>query len=149
MNELTAGEIWRIHEKLERDAAYALGRTIFAFSSLDVNLGLMVASALRQLGNIGKAVRVDSLSFKARLDFVENYVATNSEIDPKAVSEIKVWVSQAHTARLQRNQLIHGRWVVDPFRGKALNIVGIPSSDAQQTIEYTIEELGAIGQDFQ
>ena len=135
MNELNAGDVWRIHEELERDAASALGRAMFAFSSLDMNLGLMVASALRYLGKESQAAKVDSLNFKVRLEFVENYVVTTPEVDPKAVSAVRAWVSQAHTARLQRNQLVHGRWGVDPYKRKALNIVGLPSSDAQQTFE--------------
>lgn len=149
MNELTAGDIWRIQEEIEHGAASALGRAMFAFSRLDMNLGLMVASALRYLGKDGQAAKVDSLNFKARLEFVENYVTTATEVEPNAVLEVRAWLSQAHSARLQRNQLVHGRWSVDPYERKALNIVGSPSSDAQRTIKYTLEELEAIGQEYQ
>jgi len=148
MNELTAGDIWRIREQLERDAASALGKAMFAFSGLDTNLGLMVASVLRYVGKEGQAARVDSLNFKARLEFVDAYIASTSEFHPTAVSEVRDWVLQAQEARQLRNQLVHGRWGVDPLTGKVHNIVGLPSSDAQQTIEYTLEELDAISQEF-
>lgn len=148
MNDLTGLDILRIREELERDAASALGRALFAFSGLDMNLGLMVASTLRHLGKDGQATKVDSLNFKTRLEFVENYVITASEIAPRAVLEMKTWISQAHAARLQRNQLVHGRWSADPYKRKALVIVGLPSSDVRQTIEYTIEELEAISEEF-
>ena len=121
---------------------------MFAFSSLDVNLGLMVSSALHDLGKEGQAARVDSLNFKARLEFVEDYVQTAAEVLPEAAEEIKAWVAQADIARSQRNQLVHGRWVIDPQKRKAINIVGVPSDDTQKAIEYTIEELEAVGEEF-
>lgn len=149
MNNLTGADICRIREELERDAASALGRALFAFSGLDTNLGLMVASTLRLLGKDGQATKVGSLNFKTRLEVVENYVVTTPEVAPKAILEMKAWISQAQAARLQRNQLVHGRWSADPHRRKALVVVGLPSSDMQQTIEYTIEELEAINEQFQ
>lgn len=149
MNDLTIRDISRIREELERDAASALGRALFAFSGLDTNLGLMVASTLRHLGKDGQAMNAGSLNFKTRLEFVENYVVTTPEVAPMAILEMKTWISQAHAARLQRNQLVHGRWSVDPHKRKALLIVGLPGSDVQQTIEYTIAELEAISEEFQ
>lgn len=148
MNVLTGLDLWRIREELERNIASALGKALFAFSGLDTNLGLMVASTLRHLGKDGQATKVDSLNFKTRLAFVENYVMTAPEVAPRAVPEMKAWISKAHAARLQRNQLVHGRWSADPHRQTALVIVGLPSSDVQQTIEYTIDELEGISEEF-
>lgn len=149
MKDLTGADIWRIREELERDAASALGRALFAFSALDTNLGLMVASTLRHLGKDGQATKVGSLNFKARLEFVENYFVTTHDASQKAIPEMKAWIPQAHAARLKRNQLVHGRWSADPRKRKVLVIVGLPSSDVQQTIEYTVEDIVAISEDFQ
>src|SRR5690606_11002632 len=144
MNDLTGADIWRIHEELERDAASELGRALIAFAGLDTNLGLMVASTLRHLGKDGHATKVGSLNFKARLEIVEQYVVTAPEVSQNAVLEMKAWISQAHAARLQRNQLVHCRWSADPRKRKVLVIVGLPSRDVQQTVEYIVEDLEAI-----
>jgi hypothetical protein len=148
MNELTAGDLWRMRERLELDAATALGQAMFAFSGLDTNLGLMVASALRYVGKEVHADNVSSLNFKARLDFVAEYASTRPEVAAEAALLLKAWVSRAHEARLLRNQLVHGRWNVDAMKNKVLNIVGLPSGDAQQIFEYSLEELVAIGERF-
>ncbi len=121
---------------------------MFAFSGLDTNLGLMVASALRYLGKEAQAGNVDALNFNARLAFVEDYAATGPEVPAKAAAALKDWVARAHAARLLRNQLVHGRWGVDAMGSKVLNIVGLPSGEAQRTVEYTLEELAAIGERF-
>ena len=144
MNELTGADIWRIRETLERDAALALGSALFAFSRLDMNVGLMVASIYRNTGREDQVPKADSMSFHVRLEFIEQYLAADSALDSRALSLMRDWLAQAHDARAERNKMVHGRWSADPHKGKAVNIVGLPSSDAQQTIEYTIEELNAV-----
>jgi hypothetical protein len=146
MNEPTAGEIWKLREELERDASAILGRAIFGFSRLDMNLGLMVASILRVSGRPDQAQKVDEMNFHKRLEFVSRYVLETPAIDPRASEVMTSWLRSADQLRTQRNELVHGRWGVDPYKRKALNIVGLPSSGAQRTIEYTLEELEAFVQ---
>jgi hypothetical protein len=141
VKEPTAGDIWRLQEQLERDASTVLGRAIFAFSRLDVNLGLMIASLLRLAGNPNQALKVDEMNFHKRLDFLGSYVQETPTLDPKASHALTSWLQGADALRVQRNQLVHGRWGVDPYKRTVLNIVGLPSSDTQRTIEYTLEEL--------
>jgi len=141
MNELTAGDIWRLHEQLERDASAILGRAIFAFSRLDANLGLMVASVLRVAGKVEQESKADGMNFHKRLEFILKYACEAPDIDPSARAELTRWVKAADETRTQRNQLVHGRWDVDPYRRKALNTVGLANSDEQRTFEYSLEEL--------
>jgi hypothetical protein len=148
MNELTGADILRLRDELERDSASALGETMFAFSGLDMNLGLMVASTLRNTGRETQVPKADAMNFHLRLEFIQNHIESDSSLPSKAKEEMKQWVTDAHRARIERNQLVHGRWSTDPLKGKALNIVGLPSSDAQQIFEYTVEELRAVAQGF-
>lgn len=148
MSELNGADIWRIREALERDAALALGSALFAFSRLDMNVGLMVASIYRNTGRENQVPKADSMSFHVRLDFMEKYLAADPALDIDVLALMRDWLAQAHDARAERNKLVHGRWSADPHKGKVVNIVGLPSSDAQQTIEYTIEELNAFTERF-
>ena len=66
-----------------------------------------------------------------------------------ARAEMTAWITDAHAARTQRNQFIHGRWASDVLRSKVLNIVGLPGSDAQKTVEYTLDDLDAFNHRIQ
>jgi hypothetical protein len=148
MNELTVADIFRLRKALEKESAIALGEAMFAFSGLDLNLGLMVASVLRATGREAQVAKTEAMSFHVRLDVIKKYLESDVDLPPTAVSEMQQWLNDAHQARLQRNQLVHGRWSTDPLKGKALNIVGLPSSDVQQVFEYTVEELRNVGAGF-
>ena len=52
-----------------------------------------------------------------------------------------------HTAREQRNQMVHGRWGIEARRHKVVNVVGLPSG-TQQSIEYTLAELTAFNDEL-
>jgi hypothetical protein len=143
MTEPTVGEIWQLREQLERDAAALLGGALFAFSRLDAHVGLMVAAILRVTGKEDQIPKVDALSFHKRLAFVESFIAESTEVETSGRAEMASWLAGAQSIRTQRNQLIHGRWDVDPYKRKILNLVGQHDSAAQQTIEYTLEDLQA------
>ena len=143
MNEPTAGEIWQLREQLERDAASLLGGALFAFSRLDAHVGLVVAAIMRVTGKEDQVPKVDALSFHKRLAFVERFIAESTEVETSGRAAMTSWLADAHSIRTQRNQLIHGRWDVDPYKRKILNLVGQHDSTAQQTIEYTLEDLQA------
>ena len=147
MSEYTVGEAMRVREELEQDAASALGRALLAFSRLDIALGLMVASALRSEGHASRAERVGSMSFKERLDQMQAFGERLATTSGEAANALRDWLSQAERARRIRNQLVHGRWDIDPHNRRALNIVNGPALDVQEVIAYTMEELDAVGGD--
>ena len=142
MSTLTANDLMAMRDEFEQRAATILGKMLFAFSRLDMNLGLMIGR-LRSVGNEAQVKNGDTMNFNAKLEFVAKYVEDSSSLEPAARVEITEWVAAAHDARVQRNQFIHGRWASDVLRSKALNIIGLPGSDAQTTIEYTLDELDA------
>jgi len=50
--------------------------------------------------------------------------------------------------RQQRNNLVHGRWGVEAHKNKVVNVIGLPTSSAQQSIEYTLEELAEVNEEL-
>jgi hypothetical protein len=52
-----------------------------------------------------------------------------------------LWIEQAHAARTLRNELIHGRWGVDPYTSEAINVIGLPTSPDQREVRYSLQAL--------
>ena len=141
MENLTAGEVSRIQEQLEAEAATLLGRFLFSFSRLDHNVGLLVASAERVQGRAQEADQVANFNFHKRLDYLAGHIQQSTSMPTVAKDAYSDWLQAAHVARSRRNELVHGRWGVEPYKGKVLNIVGLASSNEQRAVEYSIDEL--------
>ncbi|MFD2111347.1 hypothetical protein [Thiorhodococcus fuscus] len=137
-------QIWKRREALERDAANLLGRMLFEFSRLDVNVGLCLVwvDGGANLEHLTKTV--ENQNIKTKLDALSKHVSAKLPIGSKRRSAYENWISRTHEIRRQRNNLVHGRWGIDPQKNKVVNVVGLPTSDAQQITEYSIEDLAAI-----
>ena len=57
------------------------------------------------------------------------------------------WIERMHAVRLQRNQLVHGRWGIEPHKNKVVNVIGLPTG-AQQAVEYSIDDLAAVNDEL-
>ena len=106
----------------------------------------MVVWVLRSVGKDAQVKNVDTMNFNSRLKFIAEYVESSNGLAHGARTEMNDWIAAANAARAQRNQFIHGRWASDVLRNKALNIVGLPGSDDQETIEYSLSELETYNQ---
>lgn len=144
MNELTAKQVLEAREQLEQDAATFLGKMLFEFSRLDVNLGLCVVwtDSGRRLEELTK--QVADFSFHKKLDFLSHYVEGNLPKGSKSHTAYTEWITRAHDSRLKRNQLVHGRWGVDSTDGYVINVIGLPTSPEQIAIRYSLSELESI-----
>lgn len=141
------GELWARRERMEADSAALLGRMVFAFSYLDVNLGLALAWV-----NDGKELeaqtkKVASLNVNEKLARLESEVAAKHPVGSKRRKAYDAWISRMHKVRLQRNEMVHGRWGVEPHRNVVVNIIGLPNGD-QRVVEYTIDELAAVNEEL-
>lgn len=142
MKEWTGIEIERARQGLEQASATALGRMIFEFSRLDMNLGLMLAWAHEgsQLEKLTKMVA--GYTFHKKLDLLAELAQSKYQADQEAIDAHNTWLAEAHEVRTNRNDLIHGRWGVDHINNQAVNIVGLPTGE-QIERRYTIQELKA------
>lgn len=124
MSEITAGELWARRDALENDAALLLGHMLFESQTKSVEM----------------------LNLKAKLDELAKHVATKLPSGSKRRRAYENWIERANSLRQQRNHLVHGRWGVDAHKNKVVNVIGLPTSSAQKSIEYTIEELAEVAQ---
>lgn len=141
MREWTGKEIMAARESLESGAAKLLGRMLFEFSRLDVSLGLCLVW-VENGKNLEKLTKkVEAEGFAARLARLEKQVNKATASESEARAAYLQWISSARHIRLTRNDLVHGRWGVEPIKGQIVNVVGLPTSLNQRSIEYSLAEL--------
>lgn len=140
-NELTAAEVWKATEELEDAAATLLGRFMFAFSRLDVALGLCLVwlDGGKQIDALTPIVT--ALTFNQKLDALTGSVKTRVADRSTRRVEWSQWIEQAHAARALRNQLTHGRWGVDPYTAEAFTVIGLPTSPEQREVRHSLQLL--------
>ena len=148
MIEITAGEFWARQEALESDAASVLGHMLFGFSRLEVNLGLCLVwvDGGTRIDSLTKTV--EALNLKSKLDELASHVTAKLPAGSEGHRAYEAWIERAHSVRQQRNYLVHGRWGVEAHKNKVVNVIGLPTSNTQQAIEYTIEELAQVNHEL-
>lgn len=129
---------------LESEAAKLLGQMLFEFGRLDMNLGLCVVwfDAGAKLDSLTN--KVSEYSFHKKLEEVSGQVDKKLPHGSKGRVAYEAWVERAHEARQLRNELVHGRWGVDAINNKVVNVLGLPTSEDQRVVKYTLEGLAAI-----
>ncbi len=141
MRELTGTENSALHHELETKAATLLGRILFGFSRLEMELGLCVAW-------VGRGARLEQLTreheesgFSVRLNFLLKSVGDLLPEGSEAHLAYLSWIDQADTVRQVRNELIHGRWGVEPIEERVVNVIGLPTSQKQRSVSYSMDQL--------
>jgi hypothetical protein len=141
VDDLTGTQIAERRLALESASASLLGRLLFEFSYLDTNLGLCLAWVGGGTRLEGLSRKVQDFGFSKRLDSLKETVEASLPADSKARMAYAAWLQEAHAARKIRNELVHGRWAVDVRTNEVLNIVGLPTSDEQRVIRYSLSAL--------
>ena len=90
---------------------------------------------------------IEGQNFHAKLQTLSKQVAEKFPAGSKRRTAYERWIERMHTAREQRNQMVHGRWGIEARRHKVVNVVGLPSG-TQQSIEYTLAELTAFNDEL-
>jgi hypothetical protein len=143
MKEWTGIEVERARQGLEQASSAILGRMIFEYSRLDMALGLMLvwANEGSQLEGLTKSVA--GFTFHKKLEFLAELARTKYQTNQEAMGAHASWLAEAHALRGERNDLVHGRWGVDPMSNQVVNVVGLPTGE-QVERRYTIPELKAV-----
>ncbi len=137
----TGIEIERTRQSLEHASATVLGRMLFAFSRLDVALALHLvwSNGGSQLEGLTK--KFDETSFSKKLEFLEELVTTKYKDEKQAHLLYDQWLKDANAMRNLRNDLVHGRWGINPIKKEVINVVKLPTSPNQLSKGYKIDEL--------
>ena len=141
MKEWTGIEIERATQELERASATLLGRMLFEFSRLDMALGLMLVWSAdgKQVSELTS--KIQEFGFSKKLDFLATLAKTKFREQGGTESPYAQWLDDADALRQVRNELVHGRWGVEPTKNRVINVIGLPTSPSQRTVEYTTDDL--------
>lgn len=132
---------------MQAEAASLLGEMLFAFSYIDVNLGLCLSWVDNgtKLEALSKSIEAQNIHTK--LETLSEHVVEKFPAGSKRRVAYERWIERVHAARVQRNQMVHGRWGIEAQRHKIVNVIGLPTG-TQQCIDYTLEELTAFNDEL-
>jgi len=136
--EMTAEEAEAFADRLEKDAATALGRIIFALGGLERDIGLCVvwAHGGRKIDQMTK--KIASASFDKKLEILNDLVDAIFAKQSEQNIAYAAWIVQASAIRLIRNQLVHGRWWFDACQRQIVHISYVPRAPDQYETRFSI-----------
>jgi hypothetical protein len=145
LKEWTGIEIERARQGLEKASATILGRMLFEYSRVDMNLGLMLAwtNGGEQLDAMTEKLSKPHFGFGEKLKLLTGLAREKYKGNPEALNAHETWMENANAIRELRNALVHGRWGIDAIANHVVNVVGIPTGEQKES-RYTIAELKII-----
>jgi hypothetical protein len=141
MSEWTGREISRATEQLECAAAKIIGRILFEFGHLEMELALYLVWENNGSNLEATTDQILEGALHTKLCRLEKRANAKYGSSPSALAEFNRWLKEVHAARAQRNEFVHGRWGVAAVDKQVVNVIGIPTSPKQREIRYSIAQL--------
>jgi hypothetical protein len=130
--------------ELEAMAAQHLGRLLFVFGRLEMNLGLALVHTRPASESERETVRVEKLSFGDKLAGFEEKVLLRHAENEQALARWAKWFTAAHALRKLRNDFAHGRWGFQNMQERIFHVSNLPDSPNQEVTRYTLDEFAAM-----
>jgi hypothetical protein len=129
--------------ELEAMAAQHLGRLLFVFGRLELNLGLALVRA-RPADQFGREIaRVEKLPLAAKLREIEALVLRCSADDAPELARWKKWFTAAHALCELKDDFAHGRWDFQNMQQQIVHAGNLPGSAHPDEVRYTLDEFSA------
>jgi hypothetical protein len=129
--------------ELEAMAAQHLGRLLFVFGGLELNLGLTLVNARPPAESESEAARVEELTFGEKLNELESRVLASHAGDARALARWQKWFLAANALRKLRNRFAHGRWGFQHYHQHIVHVCMLPGSGNQEEVRFTLDEFAA------
>jgi hypothetical protein len=129
--------------ELEAMAAQHLGRLLFVFGRLEMNLELALVHTRPESESERESVRVDKLSFGEKVAEFETVALLRHADDEQALARWMAWFAAAHALRKLRNDFAHGRWGFQNAQEQIIHVSNLPDSPNQEVARYTVDEFAA------
>jgi hypothetical protein len=129
--------------EFEARAHALVGRLVFVYSRLDVNLAMYVANRFGFDERARSIQKLESASFKEKLEWLLPAANREYPSDGQCHAAWSEWLGKADAVRKQRNNFVHGRWGIYEHLQLVSNIVLLPGSPNQAEVKYTLSELAA------
>jgi hypothetical protein len=129
--------------EIEATAALHLGRLLFVFGRMELNLGLALVGAQPAEAFEREVVRVERLSFDAKLREFEALVLPRHADDAPVLARWQRWFAAAYGLRKLRNDFAHGRWGFQNMQQQIIHVSNLPGSPNQDEVRYTLAGFAA------
>jgi hypothetical protein len=129
--------------ELEAMAAQHLGRLLFVFGRLELNLGLALVRT-SPVGQFGREIaRVEKLPFAAKLREFETLVLRCHADDAPVLARWTKWFTAAHVLSELKDDFAHGRWDFQNMPQQIVHAGNLPGSAHLDEVRYTLDEFAA------
>jgi hypothetical protein len=129
--------------EIEATAALHLGRLLFVFGRMELNLGLALVGAQPAEAFEREIVRVEDLRFDAKLREFEALALARHADDAPVLARWQRWFAAAHGLRKLRNDFAHGRWGFQNMQQQIIHVSNLPGSPNQDEVRYTLAGFAA------
>jgi len=127
---------------LESIASENIGKIIFAFSRLELNINLCLQWAVSASDFHTVNPLVERLSFKNKIDALIEIIEIKFSTSPECISDFKSWHHELDKFRAKRNSFIHGRWGFIHAKQEIVNIApGMIGPDRLKENRYGVDDL--------
>jgi hypothetical protein len=129
--------------EVEATAALHLGRLLFVFGRMELDLALALLKAQAAEDAEGAIVRVEQLSFGEKLREFEALVLRRHADDAPVLARWRRWFAAADGLRKLRNDFAHGRWGFQNMQQQIVHVSHLPGSPNQTEVRYTLAGFAA------
>jgi hypothetical protein len=129
--------------EVEATAALHLGRLLFVFGRMELNLALALLHAQTAQAPAEAIVRIEGLKFAKKLDEFEALMRACHAGDMQALARWQRWFTAAHGLRKLRNDFAHGRWGFHNLHQQIIHVSKLPGSPDQDEVRYTLAGFAA------
>jgi hypothetical protein len=129
--------------EVEATAALHLGRLLFVFGQMELNLALALLKAQPDEGAERAIVRVEHLSFDDKLREFEALVLQRHADDAPVLARWRRWFAAAHALCKLKNNFAHGRWGFQNMQQQIVHVSHLPGSPNQTEVRYTLAGFAA------
>ena len=127
---------------LESIASETIGKIIFSFSQLELNINLCLQCAVNARDFHTVNPLVERLSFKSKIDALIEIIEIKFPNNPACISDFKSWHREIDKFRVKRNSFIHGRWTFLHTEQEIVNVApGMVGPDRLKEKRYGVDDL--------
>jgi hypothetical protein len=129
--------------EVEATAALHLGRLLFVFGRMELNLGMALVNAQPAEDFEREIVRVEQLAFGDKLREFEALVLRRHAGDAALLARWQRWFAAAHGLRKLKDAFAHGRWGFLNMQQQIVHVSKLPGSPDQDEVRYTLAAFAA------
>jgi hypothetical protein len=129
--------------EVEATAALHLGRLLFVFGRMELDVALALLKAQAAEDAEGAILRVEQLSFGEKLREFEALVLQRHADDTPVLARWQRWFAAAHGLCKLRNDFAHGRWGFQNMQQQIVHVSHLPGSPNQTEVRYTLAGFAA------